>query len=137
MEAHCLPPRQQQIAALLIEGRSNKDIADCLQITTRTVKAHFNRMFIRFQIRDGAKRVKLATTVRNGAGIFANPSARQLTRNELGVAEKVAAGWHNAAIAQSMSCSENNVKQFLRNIFNKLGIDNRVELALWHCARNQ
>jgi hypothetical protein len=27
----------------------------------RTVKAHFNRMFMRYGIRDGIKRVKLAT----------------------------------------------------------------------------
>lgn len=55
-----LGPRQKKIAELLLEGRDNADIARELHIKPRTVKAHFNRMFLNFQIRDGIKRVKLA-----------------------------------------------------------------------------
>jgi DNA-binding NarL/FixJ family response regulator len=56
-----LSPREQQIAALLLQGCGNAEISEVLKITRRTVKAHFNRLFLRFGISDGIKRVKLAT----------------------------------------------------------------------------
>lgn len=52
--------REQEIVALLLQGCENKEIADKLGMAPRTVKAHFNRMFLRFQINRGVKRVKLA-----------------------------------------------------------------------------
>jgi len=56
-----LSPRQQQIANLLLQGCGNAEISEVLKINRRTVKAHFNRLFLRFEISDGIKRVKLAT----------------------------------------------------------------------------
>lgn len=56
-----LTRREEQIAALLIEGCDNREIASRLGVARRTVKAHFSRMFLRFQISGGIKRVKLAT----------------------------------------------------------------------------
>ena len=58
-----LGPREQQIAELLLQGCDNAEIAAQLKMARRTVKAHFNRLFIRFGIRGGIKRVKLATTL--------------------------------------------------------------------------
>ncbi len=60
-ESVLLSPRQQQIADLLLQGCSNVEIAKLLKMNRRTVKAHFNRLFLRFGITDGIKRVKLAT----------------------------------------------------------------------------
>ena len=56
-----LGPREQQIAELLLQGCDNSEIASQLQMARRTVKAHFNRLFMRFGITGGIKRVKLAT----------------------------------------------------------------------------
>jgi Bacterial regulatory proteins, luxR family len=53
--------REQQIIDLLLQGCDNSEIARDLNIAERTVKAHFNRLFLRFGIRSGIKRVKLAT----------------------------------------------------------------------------
>src|SRR5271165_1215020 len=53
--------REQQIVDLLLQGCENSEIASVLNIAERTVKAHFNRLFVQFGIRDGIKRVKLAT----------------------------------------------------------------------------
>src|ERR1700733_7367274 len=58
-----LGPREQQIAELLLQGCDNREIASQLKMARRTVKAHFNRLFQRFGIRNGIKRVKLATTL--------------------------------------------------------------------------
>ncbi len=56
-----LGPREQQIAELLLQGCDNTEIAKQLNMARRTVKAHFNRLFLRFGITSGIKRVKLAT----------------------------------------------------------------------------
>jgi regulatory LuxR family protein len=56
-----LAPRERQIVDLLLQGCDNEDIAKQLKMARRTVKAHFNRLFLRFGIQGGIKRVKLAT----------------------------------------------------------------------------
>jgi regulatory LuxR family protein len=60
-ESVALGPREQQIADLLLQGCDNDEIARQLKMARRTVKAHFNRLFLRFGITNGIKRVKLAT----------------------------------------------------------------------------
>jgi hypothetical protein len=53
--------REEQIVELLLQGCDNDEIARQLKMARRTVKAHFNRLFLRFGITSGIKRVKLAT----------------------------------------------------------------------------
>ena len=55
-----LNPREEKIADLLLNACSNAEIARELGIAVRTVKAHFNRMFLIYGVTDGIKRVKLA-----------------------------------------------------------------------------
>lgn len=55
--------RDQEVLSLLVQGCSNKEIAEQLQISTRTVKQHLRTLFIRAGIKDGRKRVKLATAM--------------------------------------------------------------------------
>ena len=55
--------RERQIVDLLLQGCDNSEIARDLHIAERTVKAHFNRLFLRFGIKGGIKRVKLATLI--------------------------------------------------------------------------
>ena len=56
-----LGPREQQVVELLLQGCDNAEIASQLKMARRTVKAHFNRLFLRSGITDGIMRVKLAT----------------------------------------------------------------------------
>ena len=53
--------RERQIVDLLLQGCDNSEIARDLNMAERTVKAYFNRLFVRFGIKGGIKRVKLAT----------------------------------------------------------------------------
>ena len=55
--------REQQVVNLLLEGCDNVEIAKQLRIAHRTVKACFSRLYLRFGITSGIKRVKLATLV--------------------------------------------------------------------------
>jgi DNA-binding CsgD family transcriptional regulator len=61
MEDKSLRPREQQVVELLLQGCDNDEISKQLKMARRTVKAHFNRLFMRFGITGGVKRVKLAT----------------------------------------------------------------------------
>ena len=55
--------RDQQVLKLLVQGCSNKDIAAELQISPRTVKQHLRTLFLRAGIKQGRKRVILATAI--------------------------------------------------------------------------
>ena len=72
--AASLSPREEQILTLLLRGYDNADIGKELNMARRTVKAHMNRLFIKYGLNDfqGVKRVKLAVIVyweRRAAGI--------------------------------------------------------------------
>jgi DNA-binding NarL/FixJ family response regulator len=47
----------------------------------------------------------------------------------------VAQGLKNSEIAEAIGTTEHVVKNYLRTIYDKLGLWNRVELALWHESR--
>ena len=54
-----------------------------------------------------------------------------LTPRELEIVEMIVAGYRNRDIARKFSISEQTVKHHLTNIFNKLGVSTRLELALF------
>ena len=51
------------------------------------------------------------------------------------IIQRVAEGCKNREIADSLGTTEHVVKNCLRVIYDKLGLWNRVELALWYEAR--
>jgi len=54
-----------------------------------------------------------------------------LTRRELDVVGAIVSGCSNKDIAQKFTISEDTVKHHLTNIFDKVGVSNRLELALF------
>lgn len=54
-----------------------------------------------------------------------------LTSRELEIITLVVAGYSNPEIANKLSISEQTVKHHISNIFDKLGVSNRLELALF------
>ena len=54
-----------------------------------------------------------------------------LTPRELEIITLVVAGYSNLEIAQKLTISEQTVKHHMSNIFDKLGVSNRLELALF------
>jgi two-component system, NarL family, nitrate/nitrite response regulator NarL len=63
-----------------------------------------------------------------------------LTPRELEIVSMIVAAYTNKEIAERFAISEETVKRHLTNIFDKLGVSNRLELALFalrnHLARN-
>ena len=58
-----ITPRDEDVLRLLAQGYSNKEIARQLTISPRTVKQHLRTLFLRAGIKQGRKRVILATAV--------------------------------------------------------------------------
>jgi DNA-binding NarL/FixJ family response regulator len=71
-----------------------------------------------------ALHAELAAQLRSSA-------SSQLSNRETEIISCVAAGLRNAEVAERLSIGESTVKTHLNNIFQKLGIRDRVELALY------
>ena len=61
--------------------------------------------------------------------MMSDPS-RTLTTRELEIVRMIAQGLRNKAIAERLSISEGTVKIHLHNVYEKLGLDGRLELML-------
>jgi DNA-binding NarL/FixJ family response regulator len=59
------------------------------------------------------------------------PPAQRLTRREIQVVAAVVSGATNRDISTELGLSEQTVKNHLSNIFDKVGVSNRLELALY------
>ncbi len=57
------------------------------------------------------------------------------SEREQRVIELVAQGFKNREVADAIGTTEHVIKNYLRVIYDKLGLWNRVELALWYEAR--
>ena len=89
-----------------------------------------------FEMLDGLQRGEAAmtrqTTTRLMKGLTDLPRqraepAQSLTQREIELLRLVAEGMSNKAIAQTLSISENTAKYHMRNILQKLGVQNRTE----------
>lgn len=72
----------------------------------------------------------LSTRVVPTAPAPAEPELNELTSRELMVAEQVARGASNREIAEALDITERTVKAHLSAVFDKLGVRDRVQLAL-------
>jgi DNA-binding NarL/FixJ family response regulator len=60
---------------------------------------------------------------------------REPNDRQLRIIEMVAQGMKNHEIAKRLGISSNVVKNYLTHIYDKLGVNNRVQLALWYEVR--
>jgi len=74
--------------------------------------------------------ITFSGTIANGV----TPRSRIVRAREPFVIQRIAEGCKNREIADSLGITEDAVKNDLRHIFDKLGVWNRVELALWYVA---
>jgi DNA-binding NarL/FixJ family response regulator len=63
--------------------------------------------------------------------------SRDLNKTEQRVVALVAQGLKNSEIADAIGTTEFVVKKHLRVVYDKLGLWNRVEIALWYESRKQ
>lgn len=53
------------------------------------------------------------------------------TQKEIKLIKMVVEGYNNQTIAMQNKCSKNTINSFLKNIYKKLGIKNRIQLIAW------
>jgi DNA-binding NarL/FixJ family response regulator len=66
---------------------------------------------------------------------YAIRETRALTPRQKQVVALVAGGLSNPEIARELGVKRGTVKNYMALIFDKLGLDNRVEVALWATRR--
>ena len=79
-----LTPRERQVFELVIRGQANKQIANGLGSTERTIKAHRQRVMEKMQVKSLAELVSLAERVGVLGGAAANGGRRDEDRDALG-----------------------------------------------------
>jgi DNA-binding CsgD family transcriptional regulator len=135
--------RNREISDRLAQGYRSEEIALDLRIAKRTVKAGLRRLFMdngltRFR---GIKHLKLVAILLDAGEcepVMIGADMRHLLRmNERKIAGYVARGLTNAQIGLALDRSEQSVKNMLREIYDKTGMDNRLELLLWWRAHGQ
>ena len=70
-----LTPREREVFELVIRGNTNKQVANVLGATERTIKAHRHRVMEKLQVQSLAELVSLAER----AGILRDPSGTEQT----------------------------------------------------------
>jgi DNA-binding NarL/FixJ family response regulator len=60
-----------------------------------------------------------------------DPVIKELTDQEIQILSLLSDGKDNKAIIEHLFISQNTLKTHMRNIFNKIGVTNRTQAALW------
>ncbi|PYM11421.1 MAG: DNA-binding response regulator [Candidatus Rokuibacteriota bacterium] len=81
---YALTPRERQVAELITQGASNKDIARRLNISERTVKSYLTELFRDLQVSD---RLKLALTLSGGLKTHGTPHASAVAESRMNWAD--------------------------------------------------
>jgi two-component system, NarL family, nitrate/nitrite response regulator NarL len=128
---------------LLTAGIERADIVTALQLGARGVVLKESASDVLLKsiqaVMDGKYWVgrkpvaDLSTTLSEIAAAFPAPTRKQfgLTPRELEIVGVILGGCSNSDIAAKFKISEKTVKHHLTNIFDKLGVSNRLELALF------
>ncbi len=87
---------------------------------------------VRHVARGGTAIERSSTAVVRSQQDFAGVRLREtLTRKELQVVHLITQGYKNRQIADSLHTSEQVVKNYVRNVFDKVGVSDRLELAIF------
>lgn len=78
---------------------------------------------------------KLAQVRTKGKNPSHQAELKELTPREQQVLERVAQGYDNQQIAAELELSANTVRNYLANVFDKLGVHTRAEAVVWARAR--
>jgi len=134
---------ESQVRTILMTDRGHEtDVVSALEIGARGVIAKDSESEMLFRgirkVMEGEYWISrssvadLVRAVRRLLGhVEGQPRKPNITPRQQEIIASVAAGRSNKQIAQQFSLSEDTVKRHLTNIFGRLGLSNRLELALF------
>lgn len=135
-----LTRREKETATLLLRAYSNKEIGKELGIAERTAKAYVNALFLKYRVKgkssgSGGNRIKLMNMMheeRTGAKWVAPLAYKNVVSPRyVQVISLIATGLANKEIAEIVGTTEQVIKNYLRTIYDKVGMWNRMEIAIW------
>lgn len=139
-----ISPKAMTIGERMAMGADIAAVAEALNTSPQTIKNQLGAIYKKLGITKGVKSVIFASRVlaetmereMGPDGVSANEHhcgrmlSVILSPRQLSVAQYVAQGMTNGQIALKLSISEQTVKNYMREIMEKLGFSNRLEVAL-------
>jgi DNA-binding NarL/FixJ family response regulator len=122
MKLGCLGILSKDAAITLIEKSINKVYAGEIWLDSNTTAA---------VIRQFASPSDFPTIHGGGGNGKSSRERAQLSTREREIIILIAQGYKNKEIAEKMFITEQTVKNHLHNVFDKLGVSDRLELALY------
>lgn len=120
-----LTDRQRLVAVLAAQGLRNREIGAQLFVSERTVEGHIAAVL---DALGAPSRVGIGQFVPRPDGLERSAVLR-LTPRQRAVAELVAAGHSNAAIARTLGISEKTVEKHVSDLFARLQVQSRSGIA--------
>lgn len=127
--------------AVLLAGSINEDeLMEALQLGARGIvlKEMAPELLIRCirKVHEGERWLENGFLGRALEGILerdgvARPGRLALSAREMEIVRLAATGHHNREIAEALHITEGTVKVHLHNVYEKLGVDGRVELTIY------
>ena len=122
--------KEQIVEALQLGARGVVLKDSATQILLKSIRAVMNGEY--WVGRESVSNlVEYLRTLVTPASAFPQRNKYRLTPRELEIIAAVVAGFANKEIAQHFKISEDTVKHHLSNIFDKVGVSSRLELALF------
>ena len=122
--------KEQIVEALQLGARGVVLKDSATQILLKSIRAVMNGEY--WVGRESVSNlVQYLRTLVTPAAAFPQRNKYRLTPRELEIIAAVVAGFANKEIAQYFKISEDTVKHHLSNIFDKVGVSSRLELALF------
>ncbi len=109
----------------LLKSASSQEVAQAIR------KVHDGGMLIEPEVTGALVNEYRRLSDLSGDGFSIHPSAHTLTAREIEIVRYVAAGMSNKEIASRLVYSEKTVKNYLSIIFQKLGIRDRTQAAIF------
>jgi DNA-binding CsgD family transcriptional regulator len=138
-----LTPREGEVLALLARGRSNREVAATLFLSTGTVRKHLEHVYAKLGVRtrtQAAMRALEFGIASGPAGVKAGEMLAgierveltrfyTLTEREVEVLALASDGRTNGEIAMTLRIAPETVKKHLDHVFAKLGVGRRGAAA--------
>ncbi|HVE15651.1 MAG TPA: LuxR C-terminal-related transcriptional regulator [Chthoniobacterales bacterium] len=120
--------RESSVLRLLAGGLSYKSIGETLDIGTETVRTHVRNARSKTGARSRLELVAKYLEWRPEAK--ADVSDVSLSPRELEVVLLLKGGRSDKAVAENLSIATGTVKTYLKSVYRKMGVRNRVQLML-------
>lgn len=135
-----LSDRAKTILGLMFQGMTAIQIGKEVKLAARTVKMEKAKLYKKLgvQLKNPRKGkmslhsgVLLVTELTKNLDEKEVETIAKLSEREWQIVKLIAKGWTNEKVGKILGLTEDSIKKRNKEIFNIVGVDNRVALAIW------